>query len=78
MATGTELQERAGRLAGQLEKQLGQNLHSCVLYGSAVRGDASPQASDINLLIILTLATPTKSCSTLNAKKPGRLLTTGR
>lgn len=36
-----------------LQEALGNNLYSCCLYGSAVRGDAIEGVSDINLLIVL-------------------------
>lgn len=37
---------------------LGDNLYSCILYGSAVRGGVKPGLSDINLLVILNESTP--------------------
>ncbi len=36
-----------------LQKELGDNLHSCCLYGSAVRGNFIEGVSDLNLLIVL-------------------------
>ncbi len=36
-----------------LSEALGKNLHSCCLYGSAVRGNFDDERSDINLLILL-------------------------
>ena len=36
-----------------LKAELGDKLHSCCLYGSAVRGNAVPGVSDLNLLIVL-------------------------
>lgn len=36
-----------------LNRELGENLFSCCVYGSAVRGNAVEGVSDINLLIIL-------------------------
>jgi len=36
-----------------LRQELGDNLYSCCLYGSAVRGNAIEGVSDLNLLIIL-------------------------
>jgi predicted nucleotidyltransferase len=36
-----------------LKDQLSQNLHSCCVYGSAVRGNFVEGVSDINLLIVL-------------------------
>jgi hypothetical protein len=50
----------AGRLSSQvddavaaLRADLGENLYSCCLYGSAVRGNIVEGVSDINLLIVL-------------------------
>ena len=40
-----------------LQKALGNNLHSCCLYGSTVRGDSIEGVSDINLLIVLAEST---------------------
>jgi hypothetical protein len=40
-----------------LRSQLGENLYSCCVYGSAVRGNAIEGVSDINLLIILNQST---------------------
>ncbi len=45
-------------LAGALERTLGGQLVSLVLYGSAARGDFSPGRSDVNLLLILADASP--------------------
>src|ERR1700740_117220 len=36
-----------------LQEALGNNLYSCCLYGSAVRGNAIEGVSDINVLIVL-------------------------
>lgn len=36
-----------------LQKELGDNLYSCCLYGSAVRGNFIEGVSDLNLLVIL-------------------------
>jgi len=41
-----------------LQKGLGDNLFSCILYGSAVRGNLVPGVSDINLLLVLRESTP--------------------
>jgi hypothetical protein len=43
----------AERAVEALRRELGDALHSCCLYGSAVRGDADDERSDLNLLIIL-------------------------
>lgn len=42
----------------RLSHTLGENLWSCVLYGSAVRGDLVEGVSDLNLLLILERSTP--------------------
>ena len=36
-----------------LRRELGDELHSCCLYGSAVRGNTDDERSDLNLLIVL-------------------------
>ena len=41
-----------------LKTELGVNLHSCCLYGSAVRGNAVEGVSDLNLLIVVVDSTP--------------------
>ena len=41
-----------------LHEKLGNNLYSCILYGSAVRGSFNARSSDINVLIILNESTP--------------------
>jgi hypothetical protein len=46
-------------LVRALSASLGTNLVSCVLYGSAARGDFDPKRSDVNLLLILHDASPT-------------------
>lgn len=43
----------AQRAVEALRHEVGEDLHSCCLYGSSVRGDARDYASDINLLIVL-------------------------
>ncbi len=45
-------------LVKTLERELGSNLVSCGLYGSAVRGGLIPKVSDVNLLIVLRRSTP--------------------
>ena len=51
------LQSELSQCVSRLEKALGENLHSLVLYGSSVRGGYDPGASDINLLIVLEAST---------------------
>lgn len=41
------------RAVASLKTELGGNLYSCCLYGSAVRGNAIEGVSDLNLLIVL-------------------------
>lgn len=53
-----ETQDALDRTVGALTKTLGANLHSLVLYGSAVRGNLVPDVSDLNLLILLEESTP--------------------
>ncbi len=48
-----KLQDILDQTVGALRRELGDNLHSCCVYGSAVRGNAIEGVSDINLLIIL-------------------------
>jgi len=45
-------------IAQKLPALLGENLFSCVLYGSAVRGHVIDKVSDINILIVLNHSTP--------------------
>lgn len=52
------VQQKLDGFVERLRRQLGENLASCVLYGSAVRGDFTPGVSDINVLIILQESTP--------------------
>ncbi len=42
----------------KLPQLLAENLYSCVLYGSTVRGEVNVGISDINILIILNESTP--------------------
>lgn len=53
-----ETQQALDGAAAALKKTLGANLHSLVLYGSAVRGNLVPKISDLNLLILLEESTP--------------------
>ena len=53
-----ETQAALDRVVSTLTKTLGANLHSLVLYGSAVRGNLVPEVSDVNLLILLEESTP--------------------
>ena len=53
-----EYQTAIDNICRQLPAVLGENLYSCVLYGSAVRGNVVPDVSDINILIVLNESTP--------------------
>lgn len=48
-----EIQTVLDRTVAALQEALGDNLCSCCLYGSAVRGNVIAGVSDINLLIVL-------------------------
>jgi predicted nucleotidyltransferase len=52
-----KLQSALDHALAALRSELGDNLFSCCLYGSAVRGDAIEGISDINLLIVLHQST---------------------
>ena len=54
----TEMQSALDTTLGRLKSSLGENLYSCVLYGSAVRGNVVAGVSDINLLLVLQQSTP--------------------
>lgn len=47
-----------GQAVGALRRELGDNLHSCCLYGSAVRGNFLAGVSDLNLLVVLERSDP--------------------
>ena len=49
----TKLQETLDQAVSALRAELGDNLFSCCVYGSAVRGNAVEGVSDINLLILV-------------------------
>lgn len=46
-------QARLSEAVGALRRELGDNLHSCCLFGSAVRGNLIEGVSDLNVLIVL-------------------------
>jgi hypothetical protein len=48
-----KLQAALDRVLGSLRMELSDNLYSCCLYGSAVRGNIIEGVSDLNLLIVL-------------------------
>ncbi|MDB6108672.1 MAG: hypothetical protein JWR69_422 [Pedosphaera sp.] len=53
-----QLQSTLDQIVSSLKGALGDNLYSCCVYGSAVRGDAIEGVSDINLLILLNDSNP--------------------
>lgn len=53
-----EYQASLDRICERLPAVLGNNLFSCVLYGSAVRGNVVAGVSDINILLVLNESTP--------------------
>lgn len=53
----TKLQGILDEAVSVLRSELGDNLYSCCVYGSAVRGNSIEGVSDINLLIILNQST---------------------
>lgn len=59
-------------ILSDLQSHLGQNLHSVIAYGSIVRGDWVPSASDVNLFIVLDQSTPPahQALSTIYARHP--------
>jgi predicted nucleotidyltransferase len=57
MGQATALVTEAEETAAQIHLALGNELVSCCVYGSTVRGDADEKTSDVNLLIILRNST---------------------
>ena len=53
----TKLQDTLDQAVNALRRELGDNLFSCCVYGSAVRGNSIEGVSDINLLVILNQST---------------------
>lgn len=58
MELPAEYQTIIDSICKRLPALLGENLYSCILYGSAVRGNVVPNVSDINILIVLNESTP--------------------
>jgi hypothetical protein len=54
----SHLKSSLDRVLAALSRELGENLYSCSLYGSAVRGNLVEGVSDINLLIVLNSSDP--------------------
>ena len=54
----SKLQSTVEQVVQALKENVGENLYSCCLYGSAVRGDAVEGVSDLNLLIVLNESNP--------------------
>jgi predicted nucleotidyltransferase len=53
-----QYQAAVENISNQLPATLGENLYSCVLFGSAVRGNVVAGVSDINILIVLNQSSP--------------------
>lgn len=53
-----EMQAALDSVLAALKSRLRDNLYSCALYGSAVRGNIVSGVSDLNLLIVLAESTP--------------------
>jgi len=58
MAASQGLEAELASIVRKLSSELGGNLHACILYGSAARGDWIAGVSDLNLLIVLEESTP--------------------
>jgi predicted nucleotidyltransferase len=54
-----DLKSSLNEALSALAEELGSNLYSCCLYGSAVRGNLVDGVSDLNLLIVLKVSDPT-------------------
>jgi len=55
---GDKVQSLLEEAVASLKSLLGDNLYSCCVYGSAVRGNFIEKISDINLLLVLTDSNP--------------------
>ena len=62
-------QRALDKAVAALKSKLGENLHSCILYGSAVRDTLIEGESDLNLLIVLEESTPAAHEAIANAIK---------
>jgi len=58
MAIPENYQRTIDAICNNLTSLLSENLYSCVLYGSTVRGNVVAGVSDINLLLVLNESTP--------------------
>lgn len=58
MSQRADIQSQIDAVAARLAARLGANLCSCMLYGSAARGEMLEPVSDVNLLIVLQESTP--------------------
>lgn len=67
-----DVQTTLDRAVESLKSRLGENLYSCMVYGSVVRGDFVPVTSDVNLLIVLNDSTPEAHAHIVEAVR-GRL-----
>ncbi len=61
------IEQILGDITRELQSAVGTNLSSCSVYGSAVRGNAVPGVSDINLLIVLEASTAAAHASLAKA-----------
>ena len=61
------IQETLDRAVSALQRELGENLYSCCVYGSAVRGNAIEGVSDVNVLILLNQSIPAAHQGVANA-----------
>src|ERR1044071_1503435 len=64
------VQQVLNQIVPSLKSLLQDNLHSCILYGSANRGDLVPRLSDINLLIVLGESTPQAHAAIAETLRP--------
>ena len=65
-----ECESLVASIAAVLREKLGANLHSCCVYGSAVRGNWLAGISDLNLLIVLNESTPAAHEGIAEALRP--------
>src|ERR1044071_8045440 len=68
------VQQVLNQIVPSLKSLLQDNLHSCILYGSANRGDLVPRLSDINLLIVLCESAPQPQAAIAEPLRPQECL----
>lgn len=71
-ATSGAVRKTVEQAEAALRQELGENLYSCCLYGSAVRGNVIPGVSDLNLLIVLERSDPAAHEAVARAIGPDR------